>query len=104
MVVAVKVFNLQTDRVARSFQRECKILQNVWHRNLVRIITSCSNLNFKGLLFEFMGNGNIEKHLYTNKNENNTKDVCEFGLETRLNISIDVVVALNIFIMMLLYN
>jgi len=51
-----------------------------------------------------MGNGNIEKHLYTNKNENNTKDVCEFGLETRLNISIDVVVALNIFIMMLLYN
>lgn len=88
--IAVKVFNLQNDQVAKSFQRECKILQNVRHRNLVRIITSCSNLQFKGLVFELMGNGSLEKHLYPDKNDNNGEDVCELGLETRLDIAIDV--------------
>jgi serine/threonine protein kinase len=35
-----------------------------------------------------MCNGILEKHLYPNKDDNN--DVCELGMKTRLDISIDV--------------
>jgi LRR receptor-like serine/threonine-protein kinase FLS2 len=58
----------------------------------VRVITSCSNLHFKGLVFEFMCNGSLEKHLYPNRDDNN---VCELGLKTRLDIAIDVAHAME---------
>jgi LRR receptor-like serine/threonine-protein kinase FLS2 len=54
----------------------------------MRIITSCSNLHFRALVFNFMCNGILEKHLYPTKYDNN--DVCELGMKTRLDISIDV--------------
>jgi len=37
-----------------------------------------------------VGNGSLEKHLYPDKDDNNVEDVCELGLETRLDIAIDV--------------
>eukprot|EP00253_Pinus_taeda_P001201 PITA_01201 len=88
-LLAVKVFNLQTDHVEKSFEVECNVLQKVRHRNLVRIITSCCNLQFKGLIFEYMCNGSLEKHLYPSEKE------CELGLQTRLSITIDVANAME---------
>jgi len=70
-------------------------LQKVRHRNLVRIITSCSNLHFKGLVFQFMSSGSLENHLYPNRDHNNREDVCELGLKTRLDIAIDVAHAME---------
>ena len=93
--VAVKVFQLQNEQVERSFKVECSVLQKVRHRNLVRIITSCSNLHFKGLVFQFMPNGSLEKHLYPDRDENNGEDVCGLGLKTRVNIAIDVAHAME---------
>jgi LRR receptor-like serine/threonine-protein kinase FLS2 len=95
MLVAVKVFNLQNDQVVKSFKTECNILKNVRHRNLVRIITSCSNLHFKGLVFKFMDNGSLEEHLYPDKDDKNVEDVCDLGLKTRLDIAIDVAHAME---------
>eukprot|EP00253_Pinus_taeda_P018223 PITA_18223 len=94
-LAAVKIFHLQNDQVVKSFEAECDALQKVRHRNLVGIIASCSNLHFKALVFKFMCNGSLEKHLYPNKDDNNDEDICELGLRTRLDIAIDVAHAME---------
>ncbi|RVW58290.1 putative LRR receptor-like serine/threonine-protein kinase [Vitis vinifera] len=55
--------------------------------NLVRIITCCSNLDFKALVLEYMPNGSLEKWLYSH---NYFLDLIQ-----RLNIMIDVASALE---------
>ncbi|XP_027095911.1 receptor kinase-like protein Xa21 [Coffea arabica] len=62
--VAVKVFNLQIKGAFRSFDIECEVLRNLGHRNLTKVISSCSSLDFKALIFEYMSNGSLEKWLY----------------------------------------
>ncbi|PHT82790.1 hypothetical protein T459_11233 [Capsicum annuum] len=62
--IAVKVFNLQLDEAFKSFDTECEVLCSLRHRNLVKVITSCSNLDFKALVLEYMSNGSLEKYLY----------------------------------------
>ncbi|XP_016571731.2 receptor kinase-like protein Xa21 [Capsicum annuum] len=64
-VNAVKVFNLQLDATFKSYDTECEVLRSLHHRNLVKVITSCSNLDFKALVLEYMPNGSLEKYLYS---------------------------------------
>lgn len=47
-VVAVKVLNLQQSGATKSFMAECNALKNIRHRNLVKIITSCSSMDYHG--------------------------------------------------------
>eukprot|EP01018_Ginkgo_biloba_P027325 Gb_34075 [translate_table: standard] len=82
-MAAVKVLNLQNEEAYKSFSTECKALGRVRHRNLVKIITSCSNLQFKALVLEFMPSGSLEKYLYSD-------NVCELNLRERLKIAIDI--------------
>ena len=70
-----------------SFNSECEVLWNVRHRNLIKILSGCSNLDFKALVLEFMPNGSLEKWLYSH---NYFLDILE-----RLNIMIDVGLALE---------
>eukprot|EP01018_Ginkgo_biloba_P027868 Gb_30915 [translate_table: standard] len=88
--VAVKVLDLQNEEAHKSFVAECKVLGKVRHRNLVRIITSCSILHFKALVLQFVSNGSLEKHLYPHGNESKDGGVCRLGLRERLKIAIDV--------------
>ncbi|XVE68706.1 hypothetical protein DITRI_Ditri09bG0090600 [Diplodiscus trichospermus] len=85
--VAIKVFNLQVDGAFRSYDIECEVMRNVIHRNLVKVITSCSNIDFKALVLEFMPNGSLEKWLYS---YNHFLDIIQ-----RINIMIDVASALE---------
>eukprot|EP01018_Ginkgo_biloba_P027004 Gb_21363 [translate_table: standard] len=87
-MAAVKVLNLQNEEAHKSFSTECKALGRVRHRNLVKIITSCSNLEFKALVLEFMPSGSLEKHLYRD-------NVCELNLRERVKIAIDIAHAME---------
>ncbi|GLT44750.1 hypothetical protein SLA2020_186300 [Shorea laevis] len=87
MNVAIKVFNLQVKGVLKSFDTECEVLCSVRHRNLVKIISSCCNKDFKALVLEFMPNGTLEKWLYS--------DRCCLNVLQRLDIMIDVASALE---------
>ena len=80
--IAVKVFNLELEGAFKSFDIECEVLRNIRHRNLVKIISSCSNIDFKALVLEFMPSGSLEKWLYSH---NHFLDILH-----RLNIMIDV--------------
>ncbi|XP_022140166.1 LRR receptor-like serine/threonine-protein kinase EFR [Momordica charantia] len=86
-IAAVKVFNLLAENAYKSFEAECEILCNIHHRNLVKIITNCSSMDFKALVLEFMPNGSLEMWLYH-------QDHCLNILE-RLNIMVDVASALD---------
>ncbi|XWS08036.1 hypothetical protein CRYUN_Cryun41cG0042900 [Craigia yunnanensis] len=85
--VAVKVFNFQMDGAFRSFDVECEVMSNFLHRNLVKVITCCSTIDFKALVLEFMPNGSLEKWLYS---YNYVLDILQ-----RINIMIDVALALE---------
>ncbi|KAK2983458.1 hypothetical protein RJ640_024454, partial [Escallonia rubra] len=65
IIVAIKIFKLQQERALKSFHVECEIIRNVRHRNLIKILTSCSNPDFKVLILEYMPNGSLEKWLYS---------------------------------------
>ncbi|KAL3372556.1 hypothetical protein AABB24_004882 [Solanum stoloniferum] len=85
--IAVKVFNLQREAAFKSFDTECEVLRCLRHRNLVKVITSCSNLDFKALVLEFMPNGSLDKYLYSHN--------YFLDIRQRLSIMIDVACALE---------
>ncbi|KAJ7947131.1 Receptor-like protein kinase [Quillaja saponaria] len=87
LMIAAKLFHLDLEAASRSFEVECETLRNVRHRNLIKIISSCSNVDFKALVMEFMPNGSLEKWLYAH-------NYCLDFLQ-RLNIMIDVASALE---------
>ncbi|KAF5472324.1 hypothetical protein F2P56_009051 [Juglans regia] len=87
ITVAIKVFNLQVDGAFKSFHIECEVLRNIRHRNLVKIITACCNMDFKALVLEYMPNGNLDMWLYS---ENRCLNMLQ-----RLNIMIDVATAVE---------
>ncbi|XP_012833553.1 PREDICTED: LRR receptor-like serine/threonine-protein kinase EFR [Erythranthe guttata] len=86
-VLAVKVFNSLSEVASKSFDVECEVLRNIRHRNLTKVVSSCSNEEFKALVLEYMPNGNLDKWLYSH-------NYC-LDLLQRLNIMIDVACALE---------
>jgi len=84
-MVAVKLLNLQNEGAQNSFDRECKVLGRVRHRNLIRVITCYSDLQIKALIFPLMPNGSLEKWLYPHDEEENSLTLIQ-----RLNIAVDI--------------
>ncbi|XP_019250995.1 PREDICTED: receptor kinase-like protein Xa21 [Nicotiana attenuata] len=87
MVLAIKVFTLQSEVAFKSFDLECEVLRNLRHRNLTKVISSCSNMDFRALLLEYMPNGSLEKWLQS--------DDYFLDIIQRLDIMIDVASALE---------
>ncbi|XP_058109182.1 probable LRR receptor-like serine/threonine-protein kinase At3g47570 [Magnolia sinica] len=96
-VFAVKVLNLQQQGALTSFMAECEALRNIRHRNLIKILTCCSSIDYKGnefkaLAFEYMNNGSLDMWLpkdgYDQQRGNLT-------FIQRLNIALDVASALD---------
>ncbi|CAI0544545.1 unnamed protein product [Linum tenue] len=87
--VAIKVLNVGKTGSWSSFLAECKALRNVKHRNLVKLITTCSSVDHKNedfwaLVYEFLPNGSLADRLQPGINRDG------FNLLRRLNIAIDV--------------
>ncbi|XP_076953674.1 uncharacterized protein LOC143627838 [Bidens hawaiensis] len=64
--IAVKVLDMEITGSIPSFLAECAALRHLRHRNLVKLITSCSSLDHKNkeflsLVYEYMKNGSLEK-------------------------------------------
>ncbi|XP_075662777.1 putative receptor-like protein kinase At3g47110 [Castanea sativa] len=100
-IVAIKVLNTESQGASRSFISECEALKNIRHRNLVKIITSCSSVDFRGndfraLVYEFMPNGSLENWLHMDLETNIMQvEIRSLTILQRTNIAIDVACALD---------
>ncbi|KAJ0977529.1 hypothetical protein J5N97_013003 [Dioscorea zingiberensis] len=97
-MVAVKVLNLERHGAPTSFLTECEALRYVRHRNLLKILTACSSIDFNGnefkaLVYEFMSKGSLEEWLHPDIEKQQNCRV--LSIVDRLNISIDVASALG---------
>jgi hypothetical protein len=98
LVVAVKLFNLQTRGTFKSFDAECETMRCVRHRNLLKVLTVCSSTDFRGddfkaLIYEFLPNGNLHEWLHLHpegEGENRVLDLVQ-----RISIAIDVASAVD---------
>lgn len=97
------MLDLQHHGASKSFIAECKALQNIRHRNLVKILTVCSGVDYKGndfkaLVYEFMMNGSLDEWLHPAVSTDLTGDQQPKGtvnLLQRLKVAIDVASAID---------
>nr|XP_043614466.1 probable LRR receptor-like serine/threonine-protein kinase At3g47570 [Erigeron canadensis] len=87
--IAVKVLDLEITGSLPSFLAECAALRHLRHRNLVKLITSCSSLDnknrdFLALVYEYMKNGSLENWIQN-----------KMGFQEKLNVAIDVACGLS---------
>ncbi|XP_042483138.1 putative receptor-like protein kinase At3g47110 [Macadamia integrifolia] len=103
ITVAMKVLHNQHQEASnKSFVSECKALRNIRHKNLVKVLSVCSSIDFddnefKALVFEFMPNGSLEEWVYPKEDGNKNQLSRNLSLTQRLNIALDVANALFYF-------
>ncbi|XP_058189393.1 probable LRR receptor-like serine/threonine-protein kinase At3g47570 [Rhododendron vialii] len=95
-VGSLKVLNLQLRGALKSFMLECKALQTIRHRNLLKVLSACSSIDFHGnefkaIVYEFMANGTLDGWLHQNR----VGEHEYLKMIQRLDISIDVASALE---------
>ncbi|XP_044371891.1 receptor kinase-like protein Xa21 [Triticum aestivum] len=97
-IVALKVLKLHTPGALKSFTSECEAMRNLRHRNLVKVITACSSIDFNGndfkaIVLDFMPNGNLEEWLHPFTNHQ--PGARNLSLAQRMSILFDVANALE---------
>ncbi|KAL5719918.1 non-specific serine/threonine protein kinase [Ranunculus cassubicifolius] len=97
-LIAVKVLNLIERGALKTFLAECEALRVIRHRNLLKIITVCSSVDFHGndfkaLIYELMHNGSLESWLHRGTEIEGEASYLTF--HQRLNIAIDIASTLD---------
>ncbi|XP_074308314.1 LEAF RUST 10 DISEASE-RESISTANCE LOCUS RECEPTOR-LIKE PROTEIN KINASE-like 2.3 [Silene latifolia] len=85
--VAVKMLHKSKEEVA-EFINEVASIGSTNHVNVVKLFGFCYEGNKRGLVYEFMANGSLEKFLYTG--DKSDKDHHSLGWETLFEIAIGV--------------
>ena len=63
-IVAVKKLSITTSKAKTDFENEVRLISNVNHRNIIRLL-GCGGRGEKLLLvFEYMANGSLDTFLY----------------------------------------
>lgn len=63
-VVAVKKLDMSYSRAKADFESEVRLISNVHHRNLVRLLGCCSKGSELLLVYEYMEHGSLDTFLY----------------------------------------
>lgn len=64
-VVAIKKLILsQSKKMDESFESEVRLISNVHHRNLVRLLGCCSKGQERILVYEYMTNKSLDRFLF----------------------------------------
>ncbi|KAL0402897.1 UNVERIFIED_CONTAM: putative receptor-like protein kinase [Sesamum radiatum] len=96
--IAVKVLRIQEKGMSKIYMAECEALSNIRHRNLVKVLGCCSDVDsagrdFKAIILDFMPKGSLEQWLHPE--ERNVNVVNDLNIFQRLSIAIDVASALE---------
>ncbi|KAD6118658.1 hypothetical protein E3N88_09929 [Mikania micrantha] len=62
--VAVKMLSESSSQGYKEFQAEVKLLMEIHHTNITSLVGYCDDNNHKGIMYDFMANGNLGKHLF----------------------------------------
>ncbi|XP_048129508.1 probable LRR receptor-like serine/threonine-protein kinase At3g47570 [Rhodamnia argentea] len=101
IAVAVKVLHLVRHGALKSFIVECEALKNIKHRNLLKILTVCSGIDyqgndFKALVYELMINGSLDQWLHPSATSSHGSELPKkLNFIQRINIAIGVASALD---------
>ncbi|CAJ1955354.1 unnamed protein product [Sphenostylis stenocarpa] len=88
--VAVKMLSPSAVLGYQQFQAEVKLLLRVHHKNLTSLIGYCNEETNKGLIYEYMANGNLREHLSGTHKESKF-----LSWEARLRIAVDAALGLD---------
>ncbi|CAI9758134.1 unnamed protein product [Fraxinus pennsylvanica] len=66
-IIAVKKLDISISRAKADFETEVRLISNVHHRNLVRLLGCCNKGGELLLIYEFMANGSLDRYLYGDK-------------------------------------
>ncbi|KAK2983852.1 hypothetical protein RJ640_008528 [Escallonia rubra] len=61
--VAVKMLSPESAQGHNEFKAEAKLLLTVHHKNLTSLVGYCNEATHKGIIYEYMANGDLNKHL-----------------------------------------
>ncbi|CAK9165318.1 unnamed protein product [Ilex paraguariensis] len=81
--VAVKMLSPQSIQGYKQFQAEANLLMKIHHKSLTSFVGYCNEGTNKGIIYEYMANGNLEKHLSArNSNVLNWEDRLQIAIDT----------------------
>ncbi|KAK3429190.1 hypothetical protein EUGRSUZ_E00598, partial [Eucalyptus grandis] len=85
--VAVKIIKPDSPRAKKEFSSEVRTLSQLRHKNLVQLIGYCHEVNEFIVVYEFIGGGSLEDHLFG--------DRPLLTWESRYNIALELALALH---------